>query len=162
MKDSAQKFGSSRDDSVKVTESLLWHERSLSRNENHSRSTQCQLQLFRDYLTYYLCVLLQIVKKEKKNPHRKHDHFPLVTILKGSFQWHAQGITGDIFEKVGLLRLKFKSNKGSLWLLRPTDAVLSTLGFLKIVWKFSVDDTGCIYTNLAVQQILQIGSCLMF
>lgn len=54
IKGSAQKFGSSRDSSVKVADGALWHEPPLNRNENHSRLTPCQLQLFCSEITWHI------------------------------------------------------------------------------------------------------------
>lgn len=54
-------FGSSRENSVKVADSLLWHERSPQQKweSQQVNTVSAPALLFRDYLTHYLYVLLQ-------------------------------------------------------------------------------------------------------
>lgn len=61
-------FCSSREDSVKVSDGLLWHEHSLRRNENHKRLTPCQHQRLCSAMTWHIISACCCEQEEEKSP----------------------------------------------------------------------------------------------
>lgn len=103
----------------------LWHERSLNRNENHSRLTPCQLQRLCSEITWHI-ISACCCKQGGKNPHWKDNHFPV------SPSWR------DIFSRCSVDNCTHLQKAGLLWQKSKLGTVTDFNSYFHYIYKDSV------------------------